>query len=346
MCQRMADLTRLLRLRGSVFLDEVDAGALRGNALGDPTRRPLAVYTPPGYDAGGSRRYPVIYVLPPFGADLAATLATRPWEENILQLADRLIATAEIPPAVLVVVDAMTRLGGAQYIDSIHNGAYARYVVEDVVNHVDRGYRTIAAEAGRAVVGRSSGGFGALHLTMEHPGTFAVCAAHSPDTHFRTCYVADFAPARRVLEECGGIAPFIERYERASSRPGAWFAALNVIAMSAAYSPLAAAPFALDLPFDLASGEIRDDVLARWRGFDPIERVAERSLALGRLRSLWLDCGRRDEYALDTGARTFVARARAVGLAPIHDEYDGPHRGTAYRYAASLPAILAALDRS
>jgi len=40
-----------------------DSEALTGNPLGDPHRRPLLVYLPPGYDADLDRRYPTIYRL-------------------------------------------------------------------------------------------------------------------------------------------------------------------------------------------------------------------------------------------------------------------------------------------
>ena len=83
-----------------------------------------------------------------------------------------------MPPALLVLVDGFTRLGGSQYVDSIHNGDYATYTVRDVVGHVDARYRTIAAEGGRAVLGKSSGGFGAMHLVHGASGRLCgVCVA-------------------------------------------------------------------------------------------------------------------------------------------------------------------------
>src|SRR5690606_29634073 len=41
----------------------IDSQALTGNPLGDPHRRPLWVYTPPGYAEEPDRRYPSIYVI-------------------------------------------------------------------------------------------------------------------------------------------------------------------------------------------------------------------------------------------------------------------------------------------
>jgi hypothetical protein len=51
-------------LRGRVDEHEFESEVLRENPLGDPHRRPLWVYLPPGYDEGDrDRRYPSIYVI-------------------------------------------------------------------------------------------------------------------------------------------------------------------------------------------------------------------------------------------------------------------------------------------
>ena len=125
-----------------------------------------------------------------------------------------------MPPALMAAVDGFTRLGGSQYVDSIHNGNYATYTVRDVVGHVDREYRTIAAEGGRAVLGKSSGGFGALHLTMEHPGVFGAFASHSGDAYFRYAHFPAFPSVQRTLEQHGGdVAAFVAAFEEASQAP-------------------------------------------------------------------------------------------------------------------------------
>jgi len=41
----------------------LESQVLKRNPLGDPYRRPLWVYLPPGYDADPQRRYPSIYVI-------------------------------------------------------------------------------------------------------------------------------------------------------------------------------------------------------------------------------------------------------------------------------------------
>jgi hypothetical protein len=63
-----------------------------------------------------------------------------------------------------------------------------------------------------------------------------------------------------------------------------------------------------------STGEIRDDVFARWLQWDPVEMCLGKKTELERLRLRYVDCGRRDEYALDIGARVLVKRMRSLGL--------------------------------
>jgi hypothetical protein len=338
-------LATLMGLHGDVRVDLVASEALEGNALGDPAQRPLAIYLPPQYDALGSRRFPVLYVLHGYTGNVAALLGSRPWEINVVEWADRLIAQGRMPPAILALVDGFTRLGGSQYVDSIHNGNYATYTVRDVVGHVDRAYRTIAAEGGRAVLGKSSGGFGAMHLVMEHPGVFSAFASHSGDSYFWYAHPPAFPSVHRTLEKhAGDVAAFVEAFEKQPKRAPAEYTTMEMLGYAAAYSPRSARAFDLDLPFETGTGALNDAVFARWRSFDPAERVTARVAELGRLRLRYLDCGRRDEYGLDIGARVTAQRMRDCGLEVRHEEFDDDHRNVGYRYETSLPALAAVLD--
>jgi enterochelin esterase family protein len=340
-----SELGKLLGLAGDVRIDFIDSLALRDNPLGDPSLRPLAVYVPPNFDPQGSKRYPVIYVLHGYSGDVAALVSARPWETNVVQWVDRLIRERTMPPVLLAIVDGNNRFGGSQYVDSIHNGAYATYTVRDAVGHVDATYPTIANEGGRAVVGKSTGGFGALYLTMTHPGIFCAFASHSGDSNFRGAYIPEFARTQRILESHGyDPAAFVEAFEKKNKRSDDEMHAIMMLGQAAAYSPLAAEAFAFDLPFDLRTGQMRDDVFARWLAYDPAEMCLHKLMELSRLRLRYLDCGRRDEFALDIGARIFAERVRGMDLEVRHEEFDDDHRNVGYRYAVSLPALAEVLE--
>lgn len=343
---RKSALARLMGLHGELQVEFIRSAALENNALGDSPTRPVAVYSPPGYDPNGSARYPVLYCLHGYTGDAASLLSTRPWETNVVQWIDRLITEQRMPSAILAVVDGFTRLGGSQYVNSIHNGDYETYVLRDVIGHVDARFRTVAAEGGRAVLGKSSGGFGAMYLSMQHPGVFAAFASHSGDSYFKYAHPRAFADAQRTLEKFDWkIERFVEAFESKNKRGGHEYATMEMLGYTAAYSPRSAKAFDLDLPFDRKTGELDEQVFAKWLAYDPAEMCLNKQAELSRLRLRYLDCGRRDEYALDIGARVVAARMREMGLQVRHEEFDDDHRNVGYRYEVSLPALAAVLDR-
>lgn len=336
---------QLLGLHGDLHIDRIESDALRDNPLRDPAERPVIVYTPPDYDAEASRRYPVLYLLHGYTGDALGIIAGRKWETNPVQWIDRLIRERRMRPVILVVVDGWTRLGGSQYVNSIHNGDYATYVTRDVIGHVDAQYRTIAREGGRAVLGKSSGGFGAMHLVMEYPGVFAAFASHSGDSYFQYAQTRAFPEVQRTLERHNfDLAAFVELFEKKQKRSQSEYVTMEILGYAAAYSPRSNKAFDLELPFDLHTGEIRGEVFEQWLSFDPVERVPHGDEELRRLRLRYLDCGRRDEYALDIGARLIAERIRELGLEVRHEEFDDDHRNVGYRYEISMPALAGVLD--
>ena len=281
-----SSIARLLALDGDARIDFVESPALSGNPLGDPATRPVVVYTPPGYDPEGSRRYPALYVLHGYTGDVAALISTRPWETNVLQWADRLVREQRMPPALIVLVDGFTRLGGSQYLNSAHNGPYATYIVRDVVGHVDRSYRSIDAEGGRAVVGKSSGGFGAMHLVLAHPGTFGAFASHSGDSYFRYAHPPAFATVHRILEAYDfNIRAYVEAFEKKPKRSMPEYTTMEMLAYAAAYSP----PEAL-LPSDLEPAPSTEPPASCATTSSRAGSRTIRRSASGRIVPSWPDC--------------------------------------------------------
>src|SRR5205807_3780754 len=134
--------------------------ALRDNPLDDPYVRPVWVYVPPGYDHDRERRYPCFWVLQGLTAQLDMWHNRKPFRRTFPELIDQGVAAGEIPPCIVVWVDAWTSLGGAQFLDSPGTGRYLSYLCDELVPFVDGRYRTIAAREGRGIGGHSSGGYG------------------------------------------------------------------------------------------------------------------------------------------------------------------------------------------
>jgi Putative esterase len=113
------------------------------------------------------------------------------------QIADSQIADGEIPPCIVVYVDAWTAIGGSQFVDSPGTGRYHSYLCDEVVPFVDARYRTLAAPKHRGVSGKSSGGFGAFITPMLRPDLFGGLASHAGDSLYEYCYISVFTTTRR-----------------------------------------------------------------------------------------------------------------------------------------------------
>nr|MBN1229101.1 esterase [Anaerolineae bacterium] len=320
---------------------------LRENPLGDPMERTTAVYLPPAYNDEPNRYYPVIWVLAPFTSWGERYFSLQAWDENIPQRMDRLISTGQAEPAILIFPDCFTRLGGSQYVNSSAVGDYEDYIIDDLIPKVEGQFRTLNDRDHRGVMGYSSGGYGALVLSMRHSDTFGAAACHSGDMGFEWCYLPDIPGAVRAIEQAGGLDALLNNI-RALTRPRDksrdFFAALNLVAMSACYSPNPGSPFGFDLPFDSYSGEIIPDVWQRWLEGDPIRMAAGHVPALRDLTALYFDCGLRDEYNLFLGARQFHRKLTELEIAHQYEEHDGGHHHINWRYDQSLPLITRALS--
>jgi hypothetical protein len=108
------------RLRGRLETLVVESEILAGNPLGDPARRPLYVYIPPGVDDSGE--YASVYVIQGFTGQLDMWLNRFPFEPTMIERLDDLFGSGECPPALVVFVDAWTSYGGSQFINSSSTG--------------------------------------------------------------------------------------------------------------------------------------------------------------------------------------------------------------------------------
>jgi enterochelin esterase-like enzyme len=327
-------------LAGSLDRLEVHSELLEGNPLGDSARRPLYVYRPP---ASGERRLPSVYMLQGFAGRLEDWLATDPTGPNVIGRLDAMFAAHECPPALIVFVDAWTSRGGAQFLNSTSTGRYLDYLCDEVIPFVDSSYPTRAGREHRGVAGRSSGGYGAMVLSMLRSDLFGALASHAGDAAFECCYQPLFPAAARALRDGfdGSWELFRERVAWSDWREHPLlFAAYGT---ACAYTPDPARPGEALLPFD-HTGALIEDVWARWLELDPVRMAAAHVGALATTRRIYLDAGRRDEFFLDLGATAFSDALTRLGIEHTLELFDGDHDAVTGRIPAAVREVVLALD--
>ena len=224
-------------------------------------------------------------------------------------------------------------------MDSPGTGRYHSYLCDEIVPFLDAHYRTLPDAAHRAIMGKSSGGFGAMITPMLRPDLFGALATHAGDALYEYSYLPAFSAAVRHLRRYDG--DIWRWWEDFSSRVAFTkeedISLLEVLGVAACFS--AQPDGTVDLPFDPVTGVLRPAIWQRWLDWDPVRMVSAHAEALRGLRGIWIDAGTRDEYHLDVGAEAFRAALRDVGIADelVHFElFDAGHGSIEYRYPMSL----------
>lgn len=335
-------------MRGTLTSHWIDSRALEGNALRDPTRREVLVYLPPGYDSQ-SGRYPVVYFLHAFGSGVGGWTKFGGFTPTVPERLDALIASSQVPPCIGIFPDGWTSVGGTQWTNSAAVGRYGDYAAQEVVAFADRSYRTLPDRLARAVVGHSSGGYGALSMGRRHSDVFAHLGVHAADSYFEYCYLPDFPKAAAALLKFPDLAAWYADFTRRAAETkmrGDDFPVLNIVAMAAHYSPSVGDPLNVELPFEEDTARLRSSVWAKWLEHDPVRFVRQQAESFRALRSVWLDCGSKDEFHLRWGARMVAQALRDNGIEHVHQEFEDGHSGTGYRFEASLSYLLPRLSTS
>jgi enterochelin esterase family protein len=317
---------------------------LRSNPLKDPHIRDLLIYLPPSYPKT-RKRFPVVYLIPGYTGFGKMNMNISAYSENIQERLDRLIRTKKIREMIVVMPDCFTLFGGNQYINSKGTGNYEDYLLKEIVSYLDENYRTIPKPASRCIIGKSSGGYGAMWLSMRHPEIFGLMVSHSGDSGFEYCYMPDFPKCIIALEHYGkghnAVRKFInQELGNKNRKPKYFYDILLTIGMAAHYSPNhKRKEYNFDLPFNISTGEVIPQVWNKWLRYDPVRLVDKYKNNLKKLKLIFIDCGTRDEFRLYIGARMFCNRLKKHGIKYIYEEFDDGHMNIQYRYDISFSHI-------
>ena len=130
----------------------------------------VAVTTPTSYEQG-DQRFPTLYLLHGGSGAFSDWLSKVTVPGLVTQMAEEynlIIINPGVGPS-------------SYYYDSplIDSVQYETYITSELIQEIDKTYRTLAQKESRAITGLSMGGHGAIMLSAKHPELFAVAGSMS-----------------------------------------------------------------------------------------------------------------------------------------------------------------------
>ncbi|RYD60863.1 MAG: esterase family protein, partial [Verrucomicrobiaceae bacterium] len=140
--------------------------------------REFFVYTPPGYERSGDKKYPVLYLVHGSGDNHAA------WSGHgkAHWILDNLIAQGKAQPMIVVMPDGhpiAPGTGSREEYGRANSEAFEKELTGEILPLVEATYRVRSDAQGRALAGLSMGGGHTLHTGLRHLDAFAWLGAFS-----------------------------------------------------------------------------------------------------------------------------------------------------------------------
>jgi S-formylglutathione hydrolase FrmB len=167
----------------------------------------FAVYLPPGYDASSGERYPVVYFL--------HGLPASPYAYRGMTFVAQALEQSGRDAIVVAPQGARDGDTDPEYLDWGPGRNWETAIARELPRYVDAHYRTIAGRRGRALVGLSAGGYGAVLLALHHLGDFSVVESWSGYFHPTDAsgeYSLDLgSPAANAWASAHSLVPLLKR---------------------------------------------------------------------------------------------------------------------------------------
>ena len=312
---------------GKVVVEKFLAPSLQRNRAGEDPMRRVTIYLPPGYE-DNKQRYPVIYYLHGFISNDSLMMA---WF-HFNDLMDTAIFRGHIHPMILVLPNSDNNFGGSFYTNSTLTGNWADYIAKDIVNYIDKRYRTIPDRNSRGLTGGSMGGYGALKLGMLYPDVFGAVYASSPAT---LGWAAEFTVNNPVFKDMDSFRNEFSSMQITESLMKGdpdflkKFYTKLMADLARTYSPNEEKTFlssTMPVRYIGDSMVINEEVEKKWEANFPVNMIEGHLPALKSLNVLKLDWGRNDEVKhVPITCLLFSKKLEANGVKHFAEEYLGGH---------------------
>lgn len=332
---------------GKVLSFEMKSSLLQGNGANDRENIEILAYLPAellAQDPELRRRYPVVYALAPWTSQASSFFCKQPFKKTLPERVDELVRHKKTKPFILVCPDYCTKFGGSQFVDSSFFGPQAKSIVEELFPFCEKNLPILPDWKCRTVIGRSSGGFGALRLALDYPRSVGAVAAHSADSAFDLLFKSDLTTlCDKTRSFSNNVELYLKKIRSLDKVLPGDVHAMMLLGTAGFYSPNPDSALGYDLPIDLYSGEIIENVWNQWLEHDPVQVIRKKGNNLRLLSHLYIECGLSDQFRLLYGARQMHLALQQIGIAHDYEEFSDNHSGTDYRFDVSIPKLISSL---
>ncbi len=318
--------------KGKIVEIIVHGKSLENTVTKENPKREVSIYLPPSYESSPTRRYPVIYMLHGIGDSHKSW--TNSWSlpndnrkipySTIQEMMDEGFASGKFGEMIIVLPNQRTNWLGSFYVNSAVTGNWEDWTVKELVNHIDKSYRTIADAKSRGILGHSMGGYGAITLGMKHPEVFSVVFGLNPAIIDWAGDLTIETPAFKKILKAKSFQDLLDEYAKGDFYPA------GAVTVAQAFSPNPnKPPFYADFPFKMENEKLvpNEPAFSKWAEHSPIKMVKKYRANLMKLRGLRFDSGYEDEFQfIPPNSRRFSSELTNNGIEHIFEEYNGDHR--------------------
>lgn len=279
------------------------------NTGGESPDCKISVYLPPNYEQT-NQRYPVIYYLHGF-------MGTDSISPSMKAILDRGISTGKIRPFVLVISNQYTLYEGSFYSNSPLIGNWSDFTAKELVEYMDKNFKTLPNKESRGIGGHSMGGYGALKIAMMYPEVFSSVYALSPGL---LAFVKEFGANSPAYKEVANIKTREELKKTYYPKV--------LVAVARAWSPNSAKPpFYCDFPFTYEGDKliVNQVIVEKWEQNMPVYMAGKYADNLRKLKAIKMDWGRNDSQRFPIQIGMLSQRLENLGINHYAEEYIGDH---------------------
>ena len=266
--------------------------------------------------------WPVVWFLPALGSHPKKHFAWKFLEKNTVEILDGQVSLKKAPMALYVFVDAFCFFGSSQFINSKGLGLYEDHLMKELAPAVKESFPV--KKSSWAVMGASSGGYGALHLASRFSSTFSLSLALCPDGFFEQSLLPDLYRALTVIDSLGGVKAIhssLKKHGLWEKKPPHSFSVLNAICMGLCYGSQGG--FKIQWPIDSQSGVLKPEIWKKWKAHDPLVFLKKRKFHC----QFYIEAGQFDEYQLQWASRQMASLLKCP-----YKEFPGGHFHLSKRY--------------